>query len=140
MLKVSDKLSIPMAEIRIDAIRAAGPGGQHVNKVSSAVHLRFDVPASAAMPDDLKRRLLAYPDRRISADGVIVIKSQRFRSREKNRADALGKLADLINKAAARKKPRIPTRPGAGARQKRLDDKTKRGRVKRLRKAPPERE
>lgn len=140
MLKVSDELSIPLTEIRIDAIRAAGPGGQNVNKVSSAVHLRFDVRASAAIPDELKVRLLAWPDRRISADGIIVIKSQRFRSQEKNREDALGKLAELINRAAARKKPRIPTRPGASAKQRRLNQKTKRGKVKKLRQAPPDRE
>lgn len=140
MLRVNDDIEIPLTEITVEAIRAAGPGGQHVNKVSSAVHLRFDLNKSEALPEELKRRLLEMPDRRISADGIVVIKCRRFRSREQNRQDALERLAELIRKAAEKRKPRIATRPAAGARQKRLDEKAKRGSLKRLRRAPEERD
>lgn len=140
MLRVTDNIEIPLSEITIEAIRAAGPGGQHVNKASTAIHLRFDVGNSEALPDELKERVLAYPDRRISADGIIVIKSRRFRSREKNRQDALERLADLIEKAAAKRQPRIPTRPGKKAKRKRLESKSRRGSLKRLRQPPRDRE
>lgn len=140
MLRVNDDIEIPLSEITVEAIRAAGPGGQHVNKVSSAVHLRFDLNKSEALPEELKRRLLELPDRRISADGIVVIKCRRFRSREKNRQDALERLAELIRKAAEKRKPRIATRPAARARQKRLDEKAKRGSLKRLRRPPEERD
>ena len=130
MLKINENLSIPLQEISISAIRSQGAGGQNVNKVSTAIHIRFDVQASAALSDEDRERLLKTKDRRRSKDGVIVIKSQRYRSQEKNRLDALEKLAEMIRKALVKDKPRKATKPSKKSRQKRLDEKTKRGRLK----------
>lgn len=114
------------------AVRAQGAGGQHVNKVATAIHLRFDVKASS-LPDFYKQRLLRLPDRRISKDGVIVIKAQRYRSQEQNRDDALERLRALIKTATASQKKRKATTPTKGSKQRRLDAKSRRGRLKKLR-------
>ncbi len=126
------RLPVPAAEIEITAVRAQGAGGQNVNKVASAIHLRFDIAASS-LPDACKARLLALDDRRITADGVLVIKAQEHRSQELNREEALRRLAELIRKALVPRKKRKATRPTRGSQLKRLEHKTKRGDLKRSR-------
>ena len=132
MLEVNESISIPEDEIDIQAIRAQGPGGQNVNKVAAAIHLRFDVQGSS-LPDWVKKRLLSMGDQRISAEGIVVIKAQRFRSQGQNREDALNRLAELLRQATHRPKTRKPTRPTRASQQKRLDRKARHGRTKALR-------
>lgn len=134
MLKISNTILIQDNEIECHFIRAQGAGGQHVNKASTAVHLQFNFLQSTSLPDFYKRRLLKTNDRRISKDGVITIKAQKFRSQEMNKEDALQRLASLIRTAGITKKKRRPTKPSKSSQKKRLDSKTKQARTKQLRK------
>jgi ribosome-associated protein len=131
-LKIRNGINIPDNEIRIEAIRAQGAGGQNVNKVASAIHLRFDIRDSS-LPESVKQRLLKLPDQRITTDGVVVIKAQEFRSQEKNRNAALERLQELVQSALMTRKKRRPTRPTHASRLKRLESKSRRAKVKRLR-------
>lgn len=132
MLRIDPTLEIPLEEIQFTAIRAQGPGGQHVNKVATAIQLRFDICASS-LPASCKAALLRLPDQRLTRDGAIVIKAQRSRSQERNREEALDRLAELIRAALKPRKPRQPTRPTRASRERRLDGKKRRGAAKRLR-------
>ncbi len=129
MITLANGITLADEELECNAIRAQGAGGQNVNKVATAIHLRFDIKASS-LAATLKEKLLAAQDQRINSDGVIVIKAQRFRSQDKNRADAIARLTELIEQATRVKKSRTATRPKYSAVQKRLESKTKRGRRK----------
>lgn len=134
MISISKNVEIPESEVEFAPIRASGPGGQNVNKVSSAVHLRFDIENSS-LPDFYKSRLRNLKDRRISRDKVLVIKAARFRTQEKNRADAIERMVELIRSASAVQKSRRPTKPTKASKKRRLEGKTKRSKTKSLRRA-----
>lgn len=137
MLVISHNVTIPYSELELSAIRSQGAGGQNVNKVSSAIHLRFDISASS-LPDFYKQRLLSLKDKRISKDGVLIIKAQKFRTQEKNRTDALERLKDLVITSGIIQKKRKVTRPTKASQKRRVDSKVKRGRIKELRGIIPE--
>ncbi|MDH3979167.1 MAG: alternative ribosome rescue aminoacyl-tRNA hydrolase ArfB [Gammaproteobacteria bacterium] len=132
MLRITGNIVIPDSELELGAIRSQGAGGQNVNKVASAIHLRFNIPSSS-LPEAVKQQLMQLNDRRISGDGVLVIKAQRFRTQEKNRADALSRLQSLVRSVLVTRRKRVPTRATAASRARRLDSKTRRGQHKRLR-------
>ncbi len=138
MIRVTDKIQIDEGEIEESFVRSSGPGGQNVNKVSSAVQLRFDARNSPSLPDDVRRRLERLAGKRLTNDGVIVLIAQTHRSQERNRAEALQRLVELIRQATVRPKPRTATRPTLASKKRRLESKTRRSRVKSGRRTPDE--
>ncbi len=133
MLKITDQISLDERELEERFVRASGPGGQNVNKVSTAVELRFDVVGSPSLPEGVRVRLARLAGRRLSDEGILVIRADRFRTQERNREDARERLTELIRQATIVPKRRVATKPSRASKERRRDDKKKRGRVKRLR-------
>jgi ribosome-associated protein len=135
MIEVTDSIRLPENEIQLDFIRASGPGGQNINKVSSAVQLRFDAAKSSALSKEVRARLKQISGHRMTADGILIIKAQRHRTQDRNREDAIERLVALIRQAAEKPRPRRPTKPSRAAKQKRLSSKRHRGEIKRRRRS-----
>jgi ribosome-associated protein len=134
MIRITPDISIREAELTLDFVRSSGPGGQNVNKVATAVQLRFDVFWSPSLPEDVRRRLVRMAGKRVSKEGVLRIDARRFRTQERNRQDAVDRLVEWIRRAAVKPKKRIKTRPTLGSRERRLEGKRRRSETKRLRK------
>ena len=137
MIRVNAWIELDEREIQEDFVRASGPGGQNVNKVSTAVQLRFDVARSPSLPDPVRARLIALAGRRVTQEGVLIIEAERYRSQRRNRDDALERLIELIREACEVEKPRRPTRPTLASKKRRLDSKQRRGETKKLRTVKP---
>lgn len=137
MIRVNAQIELDEREIQEDFVRASGPGGQNVNKVSTAVQLRFDVARSPSLPEPVRARLAALAGRRLTQEGVLVIEAERYRSQRRNRDDALERLIELIREACEVATPRRPTRPTLASKKRRLDSKQRRGETKKLRSARP---
>jgi ribosome-associated protein len=136
MIEVTPNIKIDESELQFEFVRASGPGGQNINKVASAVQLRFDVAHSPALPEDVRSRLAYLAGRRLTDEGILIIEAKRFRTQEQNRQDALDRFLTLIRRASQKPKLRKPTRPTAQSRQRRLEAKKRRGEVKRMRSRP----
>lgn len=137
MIEITENISIHENELQFDFVLSSGPGGQNVNKVATTVQLRFDVNKSTSLPDDVRERLLKLAGRRITDEGILIIQARRFRSQQQNREDAINRFIELIRRAAIKPKRRIPTRPSLAAKQRRLAEKRKRGRIKKNRRSEP---
>jgi len=140
MIPVTRTISIREDEMQVQFVRASGPGGQNVNKVSTAVQLRFDVGNSPSLPDDVRTRLIRLAGRRITQDGILILDARRFRTQERNREDAIERLKELIRKAVERPKPRKETKPSRAAQEKRIESKKQRSRTKQMRRASTDRD
>jgi len=137
MIRINAQIELDEREIQEDFVRASGPGGQNVNKVSTAVQLRFDVVRSPSLPEPVRERLIALAGRRLTQEGVLILSAERYRSQRRNRDDALERLIELIREACEVDKPRRPTRPTLASKKRRLDSKQRRGETKKLRTVKP---
>jgi len=136
-IEINDQISIDEPELQFDFVQASGPGGQNVNKVATAVQLRFDAASSPSLPDEVRKRLKRLAGKRLTAEGILIIEASQYRSQERNRQDAVERLVELLRKAAKKPRPRRKTKPTAASKRKRLESKRRRGQIKRLRRSPP---
>lgn len=137
MIQVTKDIALDERELAVRFIRSSGPGGQNVNKVATAVQLRFDVGNTPSLPGDVRTRLIRLAGRRVTRDGILIIEAQRFRTQERNRQDAISRLVELIRQAAQKPRPRKKTRPSLAAKERRIESKKMRGEAKKMRRTPP---